>query len=232
MKILLLIMLSLSVYATDILDKEADKNFTREEIVEMNKLYTITTAEKSLNDLQKVFIKDTGDKNYKKYLVEAIQDEDWRKGNYAFLNKKKKDSYVIYDNQKIKANTPEYELALDYFLISAQKGNILSAYQGYKILEKYFMMFGANKITKKYLQTFAFELMKKDYCIGFLAYSRTFGKGYETEADVEKIKQILDEGEKRCKNPDIPNFYLKGLQHEKAMNNTILKIRKAKEAGQ
>lgn len=228
MKYLLIILLSINLFAKDILEKEVDKNFTKEDISEMNKLYTITNVNKVLPTLEASFIKETGDKAYQKYLMGAIQDTNWKKANYSFSNKIKKDSYLIFDGKKEKVNTPEYELSLEYFAKSAEEGNILSAYQGLKILEK-FMLFGANKLTKEYQNIFAKKLMEKDYCIGYLAYASSKGKDFEQEPDYKKIVEILNSGEKSCKNNNIPFYYGQGLQHQKAKVNTYMKIRELKE---
>ena len=81
MKYLLIILLSINLFAKDILEKEVDKNFTKEDISEMNKLYTITNVNKVLPTLEANFIKETGDKAYQKYLMGAIQDTNWKKKN-------------------------------------------------------------------------------------------------------------------------------------------------------
>lgn len=225
MRYLLIIMSFMLCLNADVFEKVEDKNFSKEDIKKMNQIFTLDGSIKLFPELEEMFIAETGDKNYRKYLQEAVRDEDWRKANYSFNFMKKEGSFVVYENQKIDVPTPEYELGLYYYAKSADKGNVLAAYQGFKILEKYFMYMGANKITKQYLGFFTKKLMEKNYCIGYLYYARSINGDYIREPDHNEIKKILDKGRLECSKEGLEPYYLRGINHEAARNNVLIKIK-------
>jgi tetratricopeptide (TPR) repeat protein len=211
------------------LKAEEEIKLTKEEIKNMNEIFNYENSKKILSMLEPGFKKTTGDNNYDEYLKIATKDELWKKANYYYVYKYK-DSKIVYKGKDTEVKTRGYEKALEFFKESVEKNpkNILSAYQGFRILEEYFLYFGANKVTNKYLKVFAEPLMKKEYCVGYLYTARSMKKEYGSDSNYEKIVALLDKGKKSCNKKDIPEYYIKGMDHEYALSKTMITVNQEK----
>lgn len=224
MKKILSIILIISCFV-----KAEEINLNKEETKMMNEIFNYENSKKILSILEPGFKKTTGDNKYDEYLKIATKDELWRKANYHYVYKYK-DSNIIYKGKATDVKTRGYEKALEFFKESVEKNpkNILSAYQGFRILEEYFLYFGANKVTNRYLKVFAEPLMKKEYCVGYLYTARSMKKEYGSNSNYEKIVKLLEEGQKKCNKKGIEEFYITGMKHEYAVAKTMLSVNKAK----
>lgn len=224
MKKILSIILIISCFV-----KAEEIKVNKEELKMMNEVFNYENSKKILSILEPGFKKTTGDDKYDEYLKIATKDELWRKANFHYVYKYK-DSNIIYKGKDTEVKTRGYEKALEFFKESVEKNpkNILSAYQGFRILEEYFLYFGANKVTNKYLKVFAEPLMKKDYCVGYLYTARSMKKEYGSDSNYEKIISLLEQGKRKCNKEGIPEYYIKGMDHEYALSKTMIKINKEK----
>lgn len=224
-KLIALMALSLQMFAYE---------FSPEDVAKMNSIFTVTNIENSLPQLKEAFMSSTGEneKMYNKYLHESIQDEYWKRANYLMTYKSKTNTYNI-KNQKHVLTLPLYKEALDFFAKSAKNGNILSAYEGFKILEDYFLMYAGerNEMVKKYLPIFTEPMIAKNYCIGYLYHLRGLQKEFGVHTEMSVLNEYLEKA-KGCQTAGVKDYYLKGLLHENAKIKTIDKIRKAKENGE
>jgi hypothetical protein len=224
-KLITLMILSLQMFAYE---------FSPEEVATMNSIFTVTNIEKSLPNLKEAFMESTGEneKAYKHYLHSSIQDEYWKRANYLMTYKTRTNVYNI-KNQKHVLTLPLYQEALELFATSAKNGNILSAYEGFKVLEDYFLMYAGekNENVKKYLPIFTEPLMAKNYCIGYLYHLRGLQKDFGVHTEIEVLNSYIEKA-KGCQTAGVKDYYLKGLLHENAKIKTIDKIRKAKENGE
>lgn len=198
---------------------------TKEETKRINKLYSIENKD-NFKNLKEEFEKVTGDKNFDKYFKEAVKDENWKKANF-YLREKKEKKKVMFKHELKEFNTPEYEQALELFLLSAKKGNIISAYQGFALIEKVFLYMEDNKIVKIYLKEFANELMKKNYCIGYLYKGKSLK--YDT-FNYNENYELMKKGLTECYEKDkIPQYYIEGLKHQIIYFKTMNNVEKHKE---
>ncbi len=170
------------------------------------------------------FLNDTGDskQNLNKYLTKAISDNDWQLGNYYLEQSKSKISVKTKDiNQDV--YIPSYDKALEAFSVSARKGNVLSAYQGFSILEDQFMVFGSNAFTKKYMRVFAEVLQKQNYCKGYLYNARTYTSEFGTSNPQQAVR-ILNSSDS-CTSGEGYDFYKKDIRLDLAKESYIQKLR-------
>lgn len=228
MKYLLIAISFILCLNADVFEIKKDKNFSIEQIKEINKIYTLEGSVKKLFGLEEMFENETGDKNYRKYLQEAVQNLDWRKANYAFNDMIKEESYLVLEGKKVKVPTPEYNLALEYFRKAAEDGVILAGYQGLKILERYFMMYGANVITRQYQEFFSKKMMEQNYCPGYVYYARSISGQFVKETNYNLVKEILEKGREVCSQRESTKDFLRGINHDIARNNTLIMIKEHK----
>ena len=226
MKLIKQIILGISLITTSVL---ADNEVV--EIAKLNSIYKVETIDQAIPGFRIGFEKETGDQNFDKYIKEALKDKDFKLANYKLYEEKRLANIQIEKNN-YNLMTPKYDEALDLFLKSAEKGNILSAFEGQKILEKYFMSMGANKVLDKYLERFSNVLIKKGYCKGYLYSARSLFKEYHEEKDYvpdyEKIYNIADKGLLEC-NKNIDDFYINALKKERIKALTMINVVKAKK---
>lgn len=221
MKKFILALLALSVFAF------ADtKSTINEDKNKSAKFYSYENSKIVLRKLGEDFIASTGDQDYDNYLKIASQDESWRLANYHFLFNPRA---VSLPGKKTKYDLPDYMTTLKLFKHSLETtGNILSAYQGFRIIEKYFLYMGPkNDVVKDFLPAFSKALAEKNYCVGYLYYGRTFTLNYQIDVNREKALEIFKKGKNECME-NAHYYYKKGIKHELAKINTMIKISKSK----
>jgi len=176
-------------------------------------------------ELEKDYFKSTGDDKFQLYLEKAVKNEDWRLANYYFLYKLKSFSSLV-SGEKKNYKLQDYQTALFHFKKAVEKtGDVLSAYQGFRILEKYFFYVKKdNSVVQEFLPTFSKVLYNKNYCLGHLYYARTFTKEYSSSSNYQRAADILKEGKKQCLEGE-HSFYKRGINHEYAKIKTILRIK-------
>lgn len=200
------------------------------DIAKLNSIYKIDNIDKAIPGLKIAFETETGDLNFDKYIVESLKDKDFKLANYKLYEEKRMASVPI-ENKTYNLMTPKYDEALELFLKSSEKGNILSAFEGQKIIEKYFMSMGPNKVSEYFLGKFSSILMKKGYCKGYLYTARSLFKDFSSDKtytpDYQKIYDISEKGLLEC-NKNVDNFYINALKKEKIKAKTMIKVVKAK----
>lgn len=226
MKVLKHIIIGISLITTSLLSEEVD-------MAKLNSFYKIETIDQTIPGFRIGFEKETGDQNFDKYIKEALKDKDFKLANYKLFEEKRLAKVPIDGGKEtLSLMTPKYDEALQLFLLSAEKGNILSAYEGQKILEKYFMSMGPNKILENYLEKFSYILMKKGYCKGYLYSARSLFKEFNSDKkyipDYEKIYNIADKGLSEC-NKNVDDFYISALKKDRIKAKTMISVVKAKK---
>lgn len=201
------------------------------DIAKLNSIYKVDNIDKAIPGFKIAFEKETGDLNFDKYIVEALKDKNFKLANYKMYEETRV-SNIVLEKEKYSLMIPKYEEALDLFLTSAENGNILSAFEGQKIIERYFMSMGPNKVSEKYLTRFSYILMKKGYCKGYLYTARSLFKDFindkEYIPDYQKIYEIADKGILEC-NKNVDDFYLNALKKERIKAQTMITVTKAKQ---
>lgn len=194
----------------------------------VNNIFKLDKIDSELKGLKESFIKDTGDNNYDKYLSEAVKDYNWKLANYMYKYESSP-SKINYNKQDLVLLTPKYKESLDLFAISSKQGNMISAYEGLMILEKYFLISGENDITKKYLKIFSETLKNKNYCIGYLYNGRSNLKKYSDNPNYKEAQKTFEEGINHCYNKEnIPDYYIKALKEESIKSSTMIKVTDSK----
>lgn len=200
---------------------------TKEDLKRMDKLYSIEKKD-TFASLKKEFEETTGDNNFDKYYKEAVKDSDWKKANF-YIREKKEDKQVTYNRELVNLKTPEYEKALEHFAKSTSNGNIISAYQGFALIEKVFMYIDRNPIQKTYLNVFSNALINKNYCIGYL-YKAKSERSRGGVRDNNESYELMKKGLNECLNKDkIPQYYITGIKHQIVYFKTMDKVVKHKE---
>ncbi len=191
--------------------KEHNYKMTNSDILDMNQKYSYLNVKKELPTLDKYYLKVTGDKNYEQYLKEAVKDKKWKEANYIFTYKHYKNKITISGKTK-KVNMPYYKQALQLFKESSEKGNILSSFQGYLIINKFFSLKQGNKIQKEFLPEFADKLYKKKYCIGYALKAKTSVPPFTNEKNYKDLSEMLDNGYQTCKKEEMDDYYVNELK--------------------
>lgn len=147
-----------------------------------HKVYTKKEAKVLLGDF--MFITGENELNFNKMIELAVSDKDWQEAENTFRNDFKE--IDIHGSRKV---IPEWKKALDLYRKSViEKHNVLSAFEGLSILEKYFMgMEGGDEIRKNVIENnlpiFAHLLAEKGYCYGYF-YSVKSAVKYEKKLEL------------------------------------------------
>lgn len=226
------IFLIITLFSSLLLAKESlnFKPITPEIAKKSSDFFNLKNSQVFFGNLKSDFISSTGDEDFDLYLENSIQDQDWRVANYLFafegVVKEYSNSGPKSKAQLKKGSFEDYESALHYFKESVDKtGNVLSAYQGFRIIEKFFMYVSKNNhITREYLPAFTKVLADKKYCLGYLYYGRTFTSAYGDQEDLVKAAEQFHNALLDCKEPE-HSFYKKGIRHENAKAKYLLDLR-------
>jgi len=198
-RIILISLLSMANLEASNVIFSMDQNNSKKEIkVEVENKFTKDNARKALSTFQ--YVTGESDKRFNELLAKSWKDKDWIIANEFYYYKKKE---AKIRGKKI--NIPMYKQSLVYFLRSAERGNILSAYQGLNIIVRHFTFFKprmrhaksiVKDIIQKYMGKFSQILIDKNYCYGYLNGVK-FNAFYNN--DLLKSLSIGEIGLKTCK---------------------------------
>jgi hypothetical protein len=136
-----------------------------------------------------------------------LNDQCFKNANAYIYDKNKQkiitiragDPEVLKSNKEIKAESPDYEKALDSLAICVKtNSNPIAAWEGAYIIKSYL---GINyKKNIDMYKMFSKVLYEDMSCDGYLYEGDIFNKGIGTKPDKDKALEIYEQGQKLCAN--------------------------------
>jgi hypothetical protein len=179
----------------------------------------------------KNYIKDTGADKESLNIdsKNAWLNEDWKKGMYYILVNKKEFTSVYSKTKGKKLSMPDYQKALEYFNLAVKKTkNPFIAYQGLNIILNNYMQYAITDIAKIYMRTFSKELTRRNFCLGYLYFGRSYMQEISSHPNYEKAYKIFKNGKEKCLKDNIPNYIYHSLRTYKVKASTMKDIAKGR----
>jgi hypothetical protein len=90
------------------------------------------------------------------------------------------------------------------------------------------MQYKTTGVAKKHMRLFAKELARRNFCLGYLYFGRSYMQEFTSHPNYEKAYKILNTGKNKCIKKDIPKYIYHGLRSFRVKALTMKQISKGR----